>query len=108
MKRVIVHPSFINASFSEVEKCLQSMDQGDAVFRPSSKVRLDRSETNFFQLRYDFPLSSFSCKFYSRNVLLSSIQVHSLFVRFYIGLSDKDIFTITIILSLSQYMIVSR
>ena len=42
MKRVIVHPSFINASFSEVERCLQSMDQGDAVFRPSSKVSFKR------------------------------------------------------------------
>ena len=37
-KRVIVHPSFMNCSFTEAEKTLSKMDQGDAIFRPSSKV----------------------------------------------------------------------
>lgn len=37
VKRVIVHPSFHNISFSESEKLLQSMKQGDAIIRPSSK-----------------------------------------------------------------------
>ena len=38
MKRVIVHPSFLNVSFKEGEDALANMDQGDAIFRPSSKV----------------------------------------------------------------------
>ena len=38
MKRVIVHPSFMNISFKEAEETLSSMDQGEAIFRPSSKV----------------------------------------------------------------------
>ena len=38
MKRVIVHPSFLNVSFKEAENALMSMEQGDAIFRPSSKV----------------------------------------------------------------------
>lgn len=37
-KRVIVHPSFMNASFGDAEKALAGMEQGDAIFRPSSKV----------------------------------------------------------------------
>ena len=38
-RRVIVHPSFMNCSYAEAEKALAKMDQGDAIFRPSSKVR---------------------------------------------------------------------
>jgi transcription elongation factor SPT6 len=38
VKRVIVHPSFHNISFSDAEKKMQTMDQGDAIVRPSSKV----------------------------------------------------------------------
>lgn len=38
VKRVIVHPSFHNISFSDAEKKMQNMDQGDAIVRPSSKV----------------------------------------------------------------------
>lgn len=38
IQRVIVHPAFLNASFSEVEKELAKMDLGEAIFRPSSKV----------------------------------------------------------------------
>ena len=37
VKRVIVHPSFHNISFSEAEKLLKNMKQGDAIVRPSSK-----------------------------------------------------------------------
>ena len=39
IKRVIVHPAFFNASFKEAEKELAKMDLGEAIFRPSSKVR---------------------------------------------------------------------
>ena len=38
IKRVIVHPAFLNASFKEVERELAKMDLGEAIFRPSSKV----------------------------------------------------------------------
>lgn len=38
VKRVIVHPSFHNISYPEAEKMMASMDQGDAIVRPSSKV----------------------------------------------------------------------
>lgn len=37
-KRVIVHPSFQNISFSQSEKMMAKMDQGEAIIRPSSKV----------------------------------------------------------------------
>lgn len=37
VKRVIVHPSFKNCTFAEAERLLMSMDQGEAIFRPSSK-----------------------------------------------------------------------
>lgn len=37
MKRVIVHPSFHNISFAEAEKLMQTMKQGEAIVRPSSK-----------------------------------------------------------------------
>lgn len=37
VKRVIVHPSFMNMAFGEVEKALAKMEQGEAIFRPSSK-----------------------------------------------------------------------
>lgn len=36
-KRVIAHPSFHNIDYNEVDKLLSTMDQGDAVIRPSSK-----------------------------------------------------------------------
>ena len=38
IKRVITHPSFQNIGCGETEKLLSSMDQGEALFRPSSKV----------------------------------------------------------------------
>lgn len=38
IRRVIVHPSFMNVSFDEAIKALTKMEQGEAVFRPSSKV----------------------------------------------------------------------
>jgi len=37
IKRVIVHPSFMNVSFDEAQKTLAKMEQGEAIFRPSSK-----------------------------------------------------------------------
>ena len=37
MKRLIVHPSFINATFAQVIKYMESQDQSEAIFRPSSK-----------------------------------------------------------------------
>ena len=39
IKRVIVHPSFHNITFKQAEKLLVDMDQGEAIIRPSSKVR---------------------------------------------------------------------
>ena len=73
MKRVIVHPSFINASFGEAENCLQSMDQGDAVFRPSSKVRLGKNVIHS-PIDSDVPLNeNFSAKFFSQRSILARI-----------------------------------
>ena len=43
-KRVIVHPCFMNISYTEAYDKLMVMDQGDAIFRPSSQVCL----VNFF------------------------------------------------------------
>ena len=40
VKRVITHPSFQNINFDETVKLLSTMDQGEAIFRPSSKVRV--------------------------------------------------------------------
>jgi transcription elongation factor SPT6 len=40
VKRVIVHPSFRNISFAEAEVLMNTMDQGDAIVRPSSKVSI--------------------------------------------------------------------
>ncbi|XP_012270306.1 transcription elongation factor SPT6 [Orussus abietinus] len=37
VKRVIVHPSFHNIGFAEAEKLMQTMKQGEAIVRPSSK-----------------------------------------------------------------------
>lgn len=37
VKRVIVHPSFHNISYSEAEKMMKTTKQGDAIVRPSSK-----------------------------------------------------------------------
>lgn len=37
VKRLIVHPSFINATYAQVIKYMESQDQGEAIFRPSSK-----------------------------------------------------------------------
>ncbi|XP_029038298.1 transcription elongation factor SPT6-like isoform X2 [Osmia bicornis bicornis] len=37
VKRVIIHPSFHNISFAEVEKLMQTVKQGEAIIRPSSK-----------------------------------------------------------------------
>ena len=38
-KRVIVHSFFHNIGFKEAEKLLANMDQGECIFRPSSKVK---------------------------------------------------------------------
>ena len=40
IKRVIVHPSFMNISYADAEHTLSSMEQGEAIFRPSSKVSI--------------------------------------------------------------------
>ncbi|KAK1116660.1 hypothetical protein K0M31_018202 [Melipona bicolor] len=37
VKRIIIHPNFHNISFIEVEKLMQTMKQGEATIRPSSK-----------------------------------------------------------------------
>ncbi|XP_043252749.1 transcription elongation factor SPT6-like isoform X2 [Colletes gigas] len=37
VKRVIIHPSFHNISFAEVEKLMQTVKQGETIIRPSSK-----------------------------------------------------------------------
>ncbi|ENN77904.1 hypothetical protein YQE_05581, partial [Dendroctonus ponderosae] len=37
IKRVIVHPAFHNISYTEAEKCMADMDQGEVIVRPSSK-----------------------------------------------------------------------
>ncbi|CAL8137322.1 unnamed protein product [Orchesella dallaii] len=37
IKRVIVHPSFKNISYREVELLMDTMDQGEVIVRPSSK-----------------------------------------------------------------------
>ncbi|ODM97896.1 Transcription elongation factor SPT6 [Orchesella cincta] len=37
IKRVIVHPSFKNISYREVEVLMDTMDQGEVIVRPSSK-----------------------------------------------------------------------
>jgi len=38
IKRVIAHPSFHNVDYKTCEKLMDSMDQGDVIIRPSSKV----------------------------------------------------------------------
>ncbi|XP_066246684.1 transcription elongation factor SPT6 [Euwallacea similis] len=37
IKRVIVHPAFHNISYTEAEKFMANMDQGEVIVRPSSK-----------------------------------------------------------------------
>ncbi|RWS30565.1 Transcription elongation factor SPT6-like protein, partial [Leptotrombidium deliense] len=37
IKRIIVHPSFHNIDYQKAERMLESMDQGEAIIRPSSK-----------------------------------------------------------------------
>ncbi|MEQ2193809.1 hypothetical protein XENOCAPTIV_014712 [Xenoophorus captivus] len=37
IKRVIAHPNFHNISFSQAEKMMETLDQGDLIIRPSSK-----------------------------------------------------------------------
>lgn len=37
IKRVIVHPCFYNISFKEAENMMSTMEQGEVIFRPSSK-----------------------------------------------------------------------
>ena len=39
LKRVIVHPAFHNVDFKEARRLLATMDQGEALIRPSSQVR---------------------------------------------------------------------
>jgi len=46
VKRVIAHPSFHNVSYKVAETMLSSMDQGEVIIRPSSKV----SEFNCFSI----------------------------------------------------------
>ena len=38
IKRVIAHPSFHNIDYRKCEKLMDTMDQGDVIIRPSSKV----------------------------------------------------------------------
>ena len=38
VKRVIVHPSFHNIDYKTCEKLMRTMEQGEVVMRPSSKV----------------------------------------------------------------------
>ncbi|XP_054155049.1 transcription elongation factor SPT6-like [Oppia nitens] len=38
VKRIIVHPAFHNIDFRQAEKLLSTMDQGEAIIRPSSKA----------------------------------------------------------------------
>ena len=38
VKRVIAHPSFHNIDYKMCERMMVNMDQGDVIFRPSSKV----------------------------------------------------------------------
>jgi transcription elongation factor SPT6 len=37
VRRVIAHPSFHNITYKDAERMLQSVDQGEAIIRPSSK-----------------------------------------------------------------------
>ena len=37
MKRIIVHPSFLNVSFKEAEDALANMDQGDAILDQAAR-----------------------------------------------------------------------
>lgn len=74
LKRVIAHPSFRNVTFKDAEKLLESMDQGDAIVRPSSKV------------------GSFSRRFICGNVLIIPyftfrlvMIVHSIVCAIYAG-----------------------
>ena len=45
LKRVIVHPAFHNIDFKEARRLLATMDQGEAIIRPSSQVRRRRAST---------------------------------------------------------------
>jgi hypothetical protein len=38
LKRVILHSDFKNVSYKESEALLEGMEQGEVIFRPSSKV----------------------------------------------------------------------
>ena len=57
IQRVIVHPSFKNCSFDEAEKALSKMDQGETIFRPSSKV----SRVNVNGVRTCMYMYMYSC-----------------------------------------------
>ena len=48
MKRVIVHPSFMNVSFIEAHNILSKMEQGEAIFRPSSKVSENNNNKYYY------------------------------------------------------------
>jgi len=43
IKRVIAHPSFHNVDYKTCEKLMDTMDQGDVIIRPSSKVSVSLS-----------------------------------------------------------------
>ena len=49
VKRVIAHPSFHNVDYRTSEKLLASMEQGDVVIRPSSKVTRPNCDITFKQ-----------------------------------------------------------
>ena len=54
LKRVISHPSFKNVTFKDAEKLLDTMEQGDCVVRPSSKVK-HFNYTLFYVFNMDHP-----------------------------------------------------
>ena len=47
-----MHPSFMNCSYAEAEKALAKMDQGDAIFRPSSKVEKLLAHLLYFEHKF--------------------------------------------------------
>ncbi len=64
IKRVIVHPSFLNITFTEAEEHLKTSDQGEGIFRPSSQVQYYNTDTSghwntdtFIIYMYKLPLS---------------------------------------------------
>lgn len=54
IQRVITHPAFQNIAFEATEKFLATMDQGEAVFRPSKKVCTSWCDVYVLLLPYVF------------------------------------------------------